>query len=171
MKSSHSSPQTWFPLPSSCCVSLSNHSRLMLTHLDMLDLLFAMQFGELLEHLMFAVHVVLHTEEELSLARNSFDEGFYFLFAFFRQTSLVSHNTILTLGHMAIALKDVQHTQQSILARFQQRLGDPPSPLDILIINQIGCMLISSLVRPCLSISYPFECQMMCVHHTTQILL
>jgi fluoride ion exporter CrcB/FEX len=47
---------------------------------------------------------------------------------------------------MAIALKDVQHTQQSILARFQQRLGDPPSPLDILIINQIGCMLISSLV-------------------------
>ena len=51
---------------------------------------------------------------------------------------------------MAIALKDVQHTQQSILARFQQRLGDPPSPLDILIINQIGCMLISSLVRPCL---------------------
>ncbi len=48
---------------------------------------------------------------------------------------------------MAIALKDVQHTQQSILARFQQRLGDPPSPLDILIINQIGCMLISSLVR------------------------
>ncbi|CAF4139791.1 unnamed protein product [Rotaria sp. Silwood2] len=61
------------------------------------------------------------------------------------QTSLVSHNTILTLGHMAIALKDVQHTQQSILARFQQRLGDPPSPLDILIINQIGCMLISSL--------------------------
>ena len=64
----------------------------------------------------------------------------------FRQSSLVSHNTILTLGHMAIALKDVQHTQQSILARFQQRLGDPPSPLDILIINQIGCMLISSLV-------------------------
>jgi phosphatidylinositol 4-kinase len=48
---------------------------------------------------------------------------------------------------MAIALKDVQHTQQSILSRFQQRLGDPPSPLDILIINQIGCMLISSLVR------------------------
>jgi len=64
----------------------------------------------------------------------------------FRQASLVSHNTILTLGHMAIALKDVQHTQQAILARFQQRLGDPPSPLDILIINQIGCMLISSLV-------------------------
>ncbi|CAF2142912.1 unnamed protein product, partial [Rotaria magnacalcarata] len=61
------------------------------------------------------------------------------------QTSLVCHNTILTLGHMAITLKDVQHTQQSILARFQQRLGDPPSPLDILIINQIGCMLISSL--------------------------
>jgi hypothetical protein len=47
---------------------------------------------------------------------------------------------------MAVTLKDVQHTQQSILARFQQRLGDPPSPLDILIINQIGCMLISSLV-------------------------
>jgi len=48
---------------------------------------------------------------------------------------------------MAVALKDVQHTQQSILARLQQRLGDPPSPLDILIINQIGCMLLSSLVR------------------------
>ncbi|CAF1275685.1 unnamed protein product, partial [Didymodactylos carnosus] len=64
------------------------------------------------------------------------------------QTSLVSHNTILTLGHMSIALKDVQQTQQSILARFQQRLGDPPSPLDILIINQIGCMLISTLISP-----------------------
>lgn len=64
----------------------------------------------------------------------------------FRRTSLVSHNTVLTLGHMAVALKNVQHTQQSILARFQQRIGDPPSPLDILIINQIGCMLITSLV-------------------------
>jgi hypothetical protein len=53
---------------------------------------------------------------------------------------------------MAIALKDVQHTQQSVLARFQQRLGDPPSPLDILIINQIGCMLISNLVRTILLI-------------------
>ena len=52
---------------------------------------------------------------------------------------------------MAIALKDVQHTQQAILARFQQRLGDPPSPLDTLIINQIGCMLISSLVSIFLS--------------------
>ncbi len=70
----------------------------------------------------------------------------FFIVCSFRQTTLVSHNTILTLGHMAIALKDIQHTQQSILARFQQRLGDPPSPLDILIINQIGCMLISSLV-------------------------
>lgn len=48
---------------------------------------------------------------------------------------------------MAIVLKDMQHTQQAVLARFQQRLGDPPSPLDILIINQIGCMLISNLVR------------------------
>jgi len=66
---------------------------------------------------------------------------------FSRQASLVSHNTILTLGHMAITLKEVQHTQQAILARFQQRLGEPPSPLDILIINQIGCMLISNLVR------------------------
>ena len=54
---------------------------------------------------------------------------------------------------MAVALKNVQHTQQSILARFQQRIGDPPSPLDILIINQIGCMLITSLV----SISFAFE--------------
>ncbi|UJR22456.1 hypothetical protein I4U23_025514 [Adineta vaga] len=62
-----------------------------------------------------------------------------------KRTSLVSHNTVLTLGHMAIALKNVQQTQQSILARFQQRIGDPPSPLDILIINQIGCMLITSL--------------------------
>lgn len=47
---------------------------------------------------------------------------------------------------MAITLKDDRHTQQLILAGFQQRLGEPPSPLDILIINQIGCMLICSLV-------------------------
>ena len=74
----------------------------------------------------------------------------------FRQTSLVSHNAILTLGHMAIVLKDAQQTQQSVLARFQQRLGDPPSPLDILIINQIGCMLISSLVKKTDPINFPF---------------
>ncbi|CAF1047050.1 unnamed protein product [Rotaria sordida] len=77
-----------------------------------------------------------------SSIRNGINKGKY---ESLLQTSLVCHNTILTLGHMAITLKDVQHTQQSILARFQQRLGDPPSPLDILIINQIGCMLISSL--------------------------
>ena len=64
----------------------------------------------------------------------------------FRRTSLVCHNTIRTLGHMALTLNYNERTQQSILARFQQRLGDPQSPFDILIINQIGCMLIFKLV-------------------------
>ena len=47
---------------------------------------------------------------------------------------------------MALTLNHNESIQQSILARFQQRLGDPSSPLDILIINQIGCMLIFKLV-------------------------
>ena len=51
------------------------------------------------------------------------------------------------MGHMAIALKDVPTVQHAILVRFQQCLSVATSSLDTLLIHQIGCMLMTSLVR------------------------
>ncbi|XP_078336365.1 phosphatidylinositol 4-kinase alpha-like [Crassostrea virginica] len=60
-----------------------------------------------------------------------------------RESNLISTNTILTLGHMAVALKFTPKTVESVLQIFQQRFCSPPSQLDLLIVDQLGSMIIA----------------------------
>lgn len=70
----------------------------------------------------------------------------YYLFWFLRESNLISTNTILTLGHMAVALKFTPKTVESVLQIFQQRFCSPPSQLDLLIVDQLGSMIIAGCV-------------------------
>ncbi|XP_059170408.1 phosphatidylinositol 4-kinase alpha-like [Physella acuta] len=65
------------------------------------------------------------------------------------ESNLISTNTILTLGHLAIEFKEQPQDVKTILQVFQERLCSPPSPLDTLIVDQLGCMVIAG----CSSIS------------------
>ncbi|CAG0888265.1 unnamed protein product [Cyprideis torosa] len=59
------------------------------------------------------------------------------------ESTLISTNTVLTLGHVAVALKDTPRTTESVLQFFHQRFCHPPSWLDILIVDQLGCLVIA----------------------------
>jgi len=59
--------------------------------------------------------------------------------------SLMSKNTIITLGHIAVALRHEERVSESILIFFQQKFCRSHSTpdMDILIVDQLGCMAIA----------------------------
>jgi phosphatidylinositol 4-kinase len=58
-------------------------------------------------------------------------------------SNLVSLNIIVMLGHVAVALKDTTKTTQNILQFFIQRFNKVANEQNVLIVDQLGCMIIS----------------------------
>jgi phosphatidylinositol 4-kinase len=69
----------------------------------------------------------------------------YTLFILYCSDShLISSNIVTMLGHIAVALKNVPKATDVILRFFQQSFCRPaPSNLDILIVDQLGCMVMA----------------------------
>ncbi|KAF4523974.1 hypothetical protein B566_EDAN013557 [Ephemera danica] len=60
------------------------------------------------------------------------------------ESPIISTNIVTMLGHVAVALKNTPRTTDTILQFFQQRFCRlSPSNLDVLIVDQLGCMIIA----------------------------
>lgn len=59
------------------------------------------------------------------------------------QSTLISTNIVVMLGHVAVSMKSTPKTTDPILQFFLQRFCRVPSALDTLIVDQLGCIIIA----------------------------
>ncbi|XP_072163702.1 LOW QUALITY PROTEIN: phosphatidylinositol 4-kinase alpha-like [Diadema setosum] len=60
-----------------------------------------------------------------------------------RDSALISSNAILAMGHVAVVMSDTPRTIESVQQILQQRFCTPPSSLDVLIVDMLGCLVLS----------------------------